>query len=110
MSATATTTAPPPTTTSDTSPRPQPPKRQSTLDEAALAALEKKLGERPEKSELQERNILKDDKVAPALQAAKEKLERSQLEDKLDNALQKRPKPEELVKEGILQADEAPTI
>lgn len=73
--------------------------------------LEKKIGERPEKSELQERNILKgaffllplsstviwivgmvlmggcgcgcvgvDDKVAPALQAAKERLERSQLE------------------------------
>jgi len=47
--------------------------------------------------------------VAPALQAAKEKLERSQLEDKLDHALQSRPKAEELVKEGILNEDEVPT-
>lgn len=44
-----------------------------------------------------------DDRVAPALQAAKERLERSQLEDKLGQALQHRPKAEELVKEGILQ-------
>ena len=65
-----------------------------------------------------------DDSVAPALQAAKERLQRSQLEvssglvshanessvlsgcrvqDKLGHALQARPKPEELVKEGILK-------
>ncbi|KAJ3733662.1 hypothetical protein DFJ43DRAFT_1153260 [Lentinula guzmanii] len=44
-----------------------------------------------------------DDKgIAPSLIAAKEKLQRSQLEDKLGQALQQRPKPEELVKEGIL--------
>ena len=63
--------------------------------------LEKSLAHRPEKSQLIERNILKgeyrdsihagnprtlrqpmrtDDTVAPALQAAKEKLQRSQLE------------------------------
>ncbi|EEB86646.1 hypothetical protein MPER_16325 [Moniliophthora perniciosa FA553] len=39
---------------------------------------------------------------------AKVQLQRSQLEDKLDHALQQRPKPEELVKEGILRADEIP--
>ncbi|KAK0504914.1 hypothetical protein EDD18DRAFT_318550 [Armillaria luteobubalina] len=65
--------------------------------------LEKRLSERPDKNELVERNILKDDKgIAPALVAAKEKLQRSQLEDKLDHALQQRPKAEELVKGGIL--------
>ncbi|KAK0241936.1 hypothetical protein EDD85DRAFT_421163 [Armillaria nabsnona] len=71
--------------------------------------LEKRLSERPDKNELVERNILKDDKgIAPALVAAKEKLQRSQLEDKLDHALQQRPKAEELVKGGILFESEAP--
>ncbi|KAJ3887086.1 hypothetical protein GG344DRAFT_81087 [Lentinula edodes] len=46
--------------------------------------------------------------IAPSLVAAKEKLQRSQLEDKLGQALQQRPKPEELVKEGILLEEEAP--
>ncbi|KAK0212987.1 hypothetical protein DFS33DRAFT_86599 [Desarmillaria ectypa] len=90
--------------------------------------LEKRLSERPDKNELVERNILKgtsivasdvflspteyrlsDDKgIAPALVAAKEKLQRSQLEDILDHALQQRPKVEELVKGGILLESEAP--
>jgi len=83
-----------------------PPVRQQSFDPAAVEALEKKLKTRPEKNELVDRNILKEDNVAPALQAAKEKLLRSQLEDKLDHALQARPKPEELVKEGILREDE----
>jgi len=46
--------------------------------------------------------------VAPALQAAREQLQRSQLEDKLDQKLLQRPKPEELVKSGILKPEEAP--
>jgi hypothetical protein len=45
-----------------------------------------------------------DSKVAPALQAAQDKLQRSQLEDKLDKALENRPKPEELVNNGILNS------
>ncbi|TRM69660.1 hypothetical protein BD626DRAFT_393348, partial [Schizophyllum amplum] len=66
--------------------------------------LEKQLNQRPGRSELVEKNILKDDKgVAPALIANMEKLKRSQLENKLDHALQHRPKPDELVKDGILQ-------
>ncbi|TFY69714.1 hypothetical protein EVG20_g3032 [Dentipellis fragilis] len=81
---------------------PRPVRRSSTLDESTVQALEKYIGQRPDKHELQERNILKQDNVAPALQAAKEKLQRSQLEDKLDQKLQQRPKPEELVKDGIL--------
>ncbi|KAK0461415.1 uncharacterized protein EV420DRAFT_1531903 [Desarmillaria tabescens] len=83
--------------------------RKSSLDPDAMHNLEKRLSERPDKNELVERNILKDDKgIAPALVAAKEKLQRSQLEDKLDHALQQRPKAEELVKGGILLASEAP--
>ncbi|ETW81041.1 hypothetical protein HETIRDRAFT_427857 [Heterobasidion irregulare TC 32-1] len=85
-------------------------RRQSSLDESTIQYLEKRLEQRPDKQELQGRNILKEDNVAPALQAAKERLQRSQLEDKLDHALQQRPKPEELVKEGILKEDEAPGV
>ncbi|KAF8585941.1 hypothetical protein K439DRAFT_1282633, partial [Ramaria rubella] len=68
----------------------------------ARKKLERKLSLRPEKKDLVERNILKDSNVAPALQAARADLQRSQLEDKLDQALQQRPNPEELVKGGIL--------
>ncbi|KAF8647128.1 hypothetical protein AX16_006959 [Volvariella volvacea WC 439] len=46
-----------------------------------------------------------DEGVAPGLVAAKEKLKRSQLEDKLEHALQQRPKAEDLVKEGILNGE-----
>ncbi|KAI0066222.1 hypothetical protein BV25DRAFT_1517855 [Artomyces pyxidatus] len=85
---------------------PPPARRQSSLDASTLVALEKQLKQRPDKHELQERNILKEDNVAPALVAAKERLQRSQLE--LDQALLQRPKPEELVKGGILKEDEVP--
>jgi len=78
------------------------PIRQPSFDPATVNVLEKKLQQRPEKDELVNRNILKEGKVAPALQAAKERLERSQLEDKLETALKSRPKQEELVKDGIL--------
>ncbi|KIK67082.1 hypothetical protein GYMLUDRAFT_156376, partial [Collybiopsis luxurians FD-317 M1] len=80
--------------------------RSNSLDQDTVNKLEKHLSQRPEKTNLVERAITNhhiDDKgVAPALIAAKERLQRSQLEDKLGQALQQRPKPEELVKEGIL--------
>jgi len=84
------------------------PVRKTTLDPETVTKLGKALSERPEKSGLVERNILKDDKIAPALQAAREQLQRSQLEDKLDHALQNRPKASDLVKDGILEDKEAP--
>ncbi|KAJ4468200.1 hypothetical protein J3R30DRAFT_3228766, partial [Lentinula aciculospora] len=77
--------------------------RSNSLDQDTIQKLEKRLSQRPEKTNLVDRNILKDDKgIAPSLVAAREKLQRSQLEDKLALALQQRPKPEEVVKEGIL--------
>jgi hypothetical protein len=84
--------------------------RRPSVDQDTVAKLEKRLSTRPEQNELIERNILKDGSVAPALQATKEKLQRSQLENKLEHALQQRPKPEELVKEGILKEDELPEV
>ncbi|KAH9040050.1 hypothetical protein EDB85DRAFT_1926831 [Lactarius pseudohatsudake] len=85
------------------------PARQNSFSSDTLQTLEKRLSQRPDRQELQDRNILKEGNVAPALQAARDQLQRSQLEDKLDQKLLHRPKPEELVKSGILKADEAPT-
>jgi len=84
------------------------PARQNSLSAETLEVLEKRLAQRPDRQELQDRNILKEGNVAPALQAAREQLQRSQLEDKLDQKLLHSPKPEELVKSGILKPDEAP--
>ncbi|KAL0956067.1 hypothetical protein HGRIS_002236 [Hohenbuehelia grisea] len=90
--------------------QPPAPARASSLDTETIHKLEKRINERPEKQELVERNIMKDDRgIAPKLVAARGKLERSQLEDKLDHALKTRPKPEEVVKDGILHADEVPS-
>ncbi|KAF7362017.1 hypothetical protein MVEN_00546900 [Mycena venus] len=84
--------------------------RQTSIDEATTRQLEDKLAKRPEKAELIERNILKDDKgLAPALVAAKEKLQRSQLEDQLAKAVASRPPREELEKSGILKDAEEET-
>lgn len=81
------------------------PSRKLSVDLQTVETLEKRLTQRPDKKDLVDRNILKDDKIAPSLQAAKEKLERSQLEDKLGHALQQRPKREELEQQGILKPD-----
>ncbi|KAJ6557181.1 hypothetical protein B0H10DRAFT_2120978 [Mycena sp. CBHHK59/15] len=81
--------------------------RQSSLDQQTAQQLEDKLAHRPEKATLIERNILKEDKgLAPSLVAAKEKLQRSQLEDQLANAIAQRPPREELEKSGILKESE----
>ncbi|KAJ6475219.1 hypothetical protein C8R47DRAFT_692386 [Mycena vitilis] len=81
--------------------------RQSSLDQQTAQQLEDKLAHRPDKAELIERNILKDDKgLSPALIAAKEKLQRSQLEDQLAKAVASRPPREELEKSGILKGSE----
>lgn len=67
--------------------------------------------QRPTVSELKERNILKDSKLAPSLQSAEvtskpiltqAELERKRLEDELSAKLSIRPKPDELVEQNIL--------
>ncbi|KAJ6499439.1 hypothetical protein C8R45DRAFT_1093647 [Mycena sanguinolenta] len=95
--------------------------RQSSIDEQTSKQLQDKLAKRPDKSELIERNILKgmfpasstavsdlcvDDKgLAPALVAAREKLQRSQLEDNLAKAVASRPPREELEKSALPDAE-----
>jgi hypothetical protein len=53
-------------------------------------------------------NILSPTSTAPALQAQQKALERHMRADSLEHKLQQRPKPDELVKDGILEADENP--
>jgi len=54
-------------------------------------------------------NILPDSSAAPALQGQQKELQRHMRSDSLEQKLQQRPKSEELIKEGILEADEDPT-
>lgn len=54
-------------------------------------------------------NILPDSTAAPALQGQQRELQRHMRSDSLEQKLQQRPKPEELIKEGILEHDEDPT-
>ena len=53
-------------------------------------------------------NILPDSSAAPALQGHQKDLERHMRKDSLDKQLQSRPAPEDLVKKGILDANENP--
>ena len=90
-------------------------------------SLRRNLGKRPEKDELVERgvlprlqevsfadccvgNILPDSNAAPAIQANQRALDKQMRADSLDQKIQHRPKPEDLIKEGILEETvESPT-
>jgi hypothetical protein len=54
---------------------------------------------------LQLENILSGSNAAPALLASQRELERHMRADSLENKLKERPKPEELIKEGILEGE-----
>ena len=54
-------------------------------------------------------NILPDSSAAPAIVGQQKELQKHMRKDSLEQKLQSRPKPEELVKEGILEKDEDPT-
>ena len=54
-------------------------------------------------------NILPDSTAAPSIQAQQKALEKHMRADSLEHKIQQRPKPEELIKDGILNADENPT-
>jgi hypothetical protein len=54
------------------------------------------------------KNILPESNAAPALLASQKSLEKHMRADSLEQKIQHRPKPEELIKEGILEADENP--
>lgn len=92
----------------------------------ATDSLKKGLEKRPERDELIERlstlshlwwsmtdsrvgNILPDSNAAPGIQGQQKELEKHMRADSLEEKMKHRPKPEELIKDGILQADEDPT-
>ena len=54
-------------------------------------------------------NILPDSTAAPALQGQQRELQKHMRADSLEQKIQHRPKPEDLIKEGILEPDEDPT-
>eukprot|EP00698_Gefionella_okellyi_P012377 TRINITY_DN3330_c0_g1_i2.p2 TRINITY_DN3330_c0_g1~~TRINITY_DN3330_c0_g1_i2.p2 ORF type:complete len:224 (+),score=50.49 TRINITY_DN3330_c0_g1_i2:103-774(+) len=74
--------------------------------QAREAKLEKLLGQRPSRSELVDRGVLPDSKVAPGLAAAQHELAKHRLSDKLDRFLERRPNSQELVDRHILWADD----
>jgi hypothetical protein len=52
---------------------------------------------------------LPDSSAAPALQAHQRELEKHMRRDSLEKQIQNRPKPEDLIREGILEEGEDPT-
>ncbi|KAI7859335.1 hypothetical protein BDC45DRAFT_497384 [Circinella umbellata] len=73
-----------------------------------MAATENKdldslLSHRPEAQELVDRGIMKDPKVAPALQQHKEELNKAKIQDSLRHKIDHRPTREELVDQKILE-------
>lgn len=54
-------------------------------------------------------NILPDSAAAPSLQEKQRELAKHMRANSLEQKLQQRPKPDDLVKEGILNVDEDPT-
>ncbi|CCG81047.1 RPEL repeat protein [Taphrina deformans PYCC 5710] len=75
------------------------------LSPAEEKKLEDALASRPTQKELQEKNILKNTKVAPSLQAKEEELKQQQLKDSLDTKLAMRPTPDELTQKNILKEE-----
>ncbi|PQE24350.1 RPEL repeat protein [Rutstroemia sp. NJR-2017a BVV2] len=78
--------------------------RHILLDTDA-APLKKGLEKRPTKEDLVERNILPSTSAAPGIQAQQKELQKHMRADSLNEKISHRPKPEELVKQGVLHED-----
>ncbi|KAI8061504.1 uncharacterized protein B0P05DRAFT_557337 [Gilbertella persicaria] len=76
-----------------------------TVPENPSKVLEAQLAHRPDVQELVDRNIIKDPKVAPAIQQQRDELEKRKIEDSLRHKIDHRPTPETLVEQNILKAD-----
>merc|ERR1711916_414809 len=82
-----------------------------TMSDDVAKTLEKKLSMRPEKDDLENKNILKDDHVAPALQAAQESLKKEKIAQSLATKIAHRPDAEDLENKNILKDNSvAPSI
>ncbi|KAJ4393727.1 hypothetical protein N0V93_002942 [Gnomoniopsis smithogilvyi] len=85
------------------------------VDESSIApvperrnSLEKHLAQRPDRAELVDRNILPASNAAPGLQAQQKELEKHMRADSLNEKIANRPSPDDLIKKGVLSADEDP--
>ncbi|KAI0396452.1 hypothetical protein F5Y17DRAFT_419161 [Xylariaceae sp. FL0594] len=67
-------------------------------------SLEHHLKARPERSELVDKNILKQPTDDPAEQEKREEMAKHERADQLNEKIAHRPSPEQLVKEGVLHA------
>ncbi|KAI8389459.1 hypothetical protein BD560DRAFT_381717 [Blakeslea trispora] len=76
-----------------------------TVPENPSKVLETQLAQRPDVQELIDRNIMKDPKVAPAIQQQREELEKRRIEDSLRHKIDHRPAVETLVEQNILKTD-----
>ena len=77
------------------------------LDKQKLGKnLESFLINRPKLDDLEQRNIVKETKVAPTLVAKALELEKSQIKDKLEQKLERRLTKDELIKRKILTPEE----
>ncbi|KAI1473422.1 hypothetical protein K445DRAFT_381589 [Daldinia sp. EC12] len=89
--------------------------QQSSIDETPISpirgknerrnSLEQHLKQRPDRSELIERNILPASNAAPSLQEKQRELERHMRADSLNEKISHRPTPEKLIKDGVLHED-----
>ncbi|KAI1407604.1 RPEL repeat protein [Hypoxylon sp. FL1857] len=90
-------------------------KPQSSVDETPISpvrqskerrnSLEQHLKQRPDRSELVEKNILPASTAAPGLQEKQRELERHMRADSLNDKISHRPSPEKLIKDGVLHED-----
>ncbi|KAI8374317.1 uncharacterized protein BYT42DRAFT_615491 [Radiomyces spectabilis] len=67
--------------------------------------LDSLLAHRPDAQELVNKNILKDPKVAPAIQQQRDELSKRKIEDSLRHKINHRPTAEELIEHNILKSD-----
>ncbi|KAI0006314.1 hypothetical protein F4779DRAFT_597075 [Xylariaceae sp. FL0662B] len=68
-------------------------------------SLEQHLRQRPDRSELVEKNILPASTAAPSLQEKQKELEKHMRADSLNEKILHRPSPEKLIEEGVLHED-----
>ncbi|GAW21180.1 hypothetical protein EKO27_g8936 [Xylaria grammica] len=87
----------------------------STVDETPISpvatarvrkmSLEQHLKDRPDRSELVDKNILPESTAAPSLQEKQKELAKHMRADSLNDKISHRPSPEQLLKEGVLHDD-----
>ncbi|KAI1811822.1 hypothetical protein GGS20DRAFT_74303 [Poronia punctata] len=87
----------------------------STIDETPISpvrtssgrkmSLEQHLKQRPERSELVDKNILPLSTAAPVLQEKQKELAKHMRADSLNEKISHRPSPDKLMKEGVLHDD-----